>query len=87
MTLNINNLKNKIFYRSSYRGSKEMDILLTSFVKDIIDDLSLNDLKDLSELLDIDDENLYKWSMNSKTSCFIKVTKVRLLLKKYNKAK
>ena len=75
MTLNINNLKNKIIYRASYRGTKEMDILLSSFVREIINDLSLKDLNDLSDLLEIDDENLYKWSINIKTSCFIKNNK------------
>ena len=83
MTLNINNLKNKIFYRSSYRGSKEMDILLTSFVKDIIDDLSLNDLKDLSELLDIDDENLYKWYFENSKIKSIPKNKVSKMLKDF----
>ena len=29
-------LKNKIRYRASYRGTKEMDILLTSFINSII---------------------------------------------------
>ena len=53
MTLNINNLKNKIIYRASYRGTKEMDILLSAFVREIINDLSLKDLNDLSDLLEI----------------------------------
>ena len=87
MTLNINNLKNKIIYRASYRGTKEMDILLSAFVREIINDLSLKDLNDLSELLEIDDENLYKWSFNLKTSCFIKNNKVSLMLKNYNSSK
>ena len=87
MTLNINNLKNKIIYRASYRGTKEMDILLSSFVREIINDLSLKDLNDLSDLLEIDDENLYKWSINIKTSRFIKNNKVSLMLKNYNSSK
>ena len=87
MTSNINNLKNKIFYRSSYRGSKEMDILLKNFVKNIINDLSDKELYDLSELLEIDDENLYNWCTNTRTTCFIKENKVSLLLKNYNKLK
>ena len=33
MTQNKEDLKNKIMYRASYRGAKEIDILLTSFVK------------------------------------------------------
>ena len=87
MTLNINNLKNKIIYRASYRGTKEMDILLSAFVREIINDLSLKDLNDLSDLLEIDDENLYKWSINIKTSCFIKNNKVNLMLKNLNISK
>ena len=36
MSGNKEDLKNKIIYRASYRGSKEMDILMTSFVKSVI---------------------------------------------------
>ena len=61
MTLNIDLLKKKIIYRSSYRGTKEMDKLLGSFTKKYIEILSLNDLKDLEKLLDIDDTNLYNY--------------------------
>ena len=84
MNININDLKNKIIYRSSYRGSKEMDNLLSAFVKEIIDDLTFNDLIDLSELLKIDDENLYKWITNNKPTCLIKKNKVSVLLKKFD---
>ena len=87
MTSNINNLKNKIIYRSSYRGNKEMDILLRTFVKEIINKLSLKDLQDLSELLKIDDENLYNWSVNRNTTSIIKKNKVSLMLKNYNSSK
>ena len=61
MTLNIDLLKKKIIYRSNYRGTKEMDKLLGSFTKKYIEILSLNDLKDLEKLLDIDDTNLYNY--------------------------
>jgi len=87
MTSNINNLKNKIIYRSSYRGNKEMDILLSTFVKEIINKLSLKDLQDLSELLKIDDENLYNWSVNRNTTSIIKKNKVSLMLKNFNNLK
>ena len=87
MSLDIDELKRKIIYRSNYRGTKEMDILLSAFVREIINDLSLKDLNDLSDLLEIDDENLYKWSINIKTSCFIKNNKVSLMLKNYNSSK
>ena len=61
MTLNIDQLKKKIIYRSNYRGTKEMDKLLGAFTKKYIDTLSINVLKDLEELLDIDDTNLYNF--------------------------
>ena len=51
-------LKNKIIYRASYRGNKEMDILMTSFVKSIINDLNITELKELNLLVNLDDEKL-----------------------------
>ena len=51
-------LKNKIIYRASYRGSKEMDILMTDFVKSLINDLNLIELKELDFLVNLDDESL-----------------------------
>ncbi len=58
MLKNKEELKNRIIYRASYRGSKEMDILLTSFVKSLINDLNLTELKELEFLVNLDDENL-----------------------------
>ena len=51
-------LKNKIIYRASYRGTKEMDILMTDFVKSLINDLNLIELKELDYLVNLDDESL-----------------------------
>ena len=51
-------LKNKITYRAMYRGSKEMDILMTNFVKSIINDLNLTELKELNFLVNLDDVRL-----------------------------
>ena len=61
MTLSIDLLKKKIIYRSNYRGTKEMDKLLGAFTKKYIDTLSIKELMDLEELLDIDDTNLYNF--------------------------
>jgi succinate dehydrogenase flavin-adding protein (antitoxin of CptAB toxin-antitoxin module) len=41
-----------------YRGSKEMDILMTNFVKSIINDLNLAELEELDFLVNLDDESL-----------------------------
>ena len=61
MDFEIDQLKKKIIYRSSYRGTKEMDKLLSTFTKEIINKLSKKDLRDLENLLDKDDNNLYSF--------------------------
>ena len=58
MTLNKEDLKNKIIYRASYRGTKEMDILMIAFVKSLINDLEENYLKTLDSFVNMDDETL-----------------------------
>ena len=64
MNSNKQNLINKIIYRSQYRGTKEMDIFVSSFVKSIIDSLSIDDLKDLDLLVNMNDEEISKISKN-----------------------
>ena len=58
MIQNKEKIKNKIIYRSSYRGTKEMDILVTNFVKSIIDDFDYDQLIKLDEFVNYDDEIL-----------------------------
>ena len=62
MNSNKQNLINKVIYRSQYRGTKEMDIFVSSFVKSIIDSLSLDDLVDLDILVNMNDEDIIKIS-------------------------
>ena len=83
MSFNIDELKKKIIYRSSYRGSKEMDVLLSSFVQNIINKLNDEDLINLSNLLDIDDDNLYKYYQDLKTKINIPKNNVSKLFKQY----
>ena len=57
--------KKRILYRASYRGTKEMDILLGAFVKKYIDQLNSSELKDLENFLEFEDEiifNYYKFN-------------------------
>jgi len=58
MSQNKEGLKNKIIYRASYRGTKEMDILMTAFVKSFIDELNEDKLKILDSFVNMDDETL-----------------------------
>tara|TARA_Y100001970_G_scaffold77241_1_gene98153 strand:- start:812 stop:1066 length:255 start_codon:yes stop_codon:yes gene_type:complete len=60
MSQNKEDLKNKIIYRASYRGTKEMDILMSRFVNSLIDKLKTDELKDLDLLVNLDDINLKK---------------------------
>ena len=62
MISNKQNLINKIIYRSQYRGTKEMDIFVSGFVKSIIDSLSFDDLVDLDKLINMNDEDIIKIS-------------------------
>ena len=45
----LENFKKKLLYRSSYRGTKEMDILLSRFVKTYIDQFTSEELEDLDK--------------------------------------
>ena len=87
MIFNIDELKKKIIYRSTYRGTKEMEALISSFTKQIINDLNGDELINLSNLLDIDDENLYKFNQGLSPTVDIEENKVSKLFKefKYNK--
>ena len=85
--INIDELKKKIIYRSNYRGTKEMDKLLGTFVKTYIDNLNEKDLINLAKLLDIDDTNLYNFYNDLKTDFEIENNSVTSLFKnfEYNK--
>tara|TARA_B100001123_G_C14422895_1_gene675406 strand:+ start:227 stop:481 length:255 start_codon:yes stop_codon:yes gene_type:complete len=76
-------LKKQIIYRSTHRGSKEMDLLLGNFVKKYINDFNDIDLKNLHKLLMIEDELISKWYFDKKLNNTIQSTKVSTLLKKY----
>ena len=58
MSQNKEDLKNKIIYRATYRGTKEMDILMTTFVNSLINELDENYLKVLDLFVNLDDESL-----------------------------
>ena len=74
-------LKNKIIYRASYRGSKEMDILMTNFVKSLVNNLNLEELKELNYLVNLDDEVL----KNVKNNILIDNIQITDLIKNFQK--
>ncbi len=76
-------LKKKILYRSEYRGIKETELLLNNFIKKYINDFGIAELKQLNDLLNFDDDSLFKWYLNKKVEIKIPNNKVSKLLKNF----
>jgi antitoxin CptB len=83
MTFNIDQLKKKIIYRSTYRGTKEMDKLLSAFTNKYINQLSKDDLINLEKLLDIDDNNLYNYYNGLKINIIIEENFINKLFRNF----
>ena len=83
MNNDIDNLKKKILYRSTYRGTKEMDNLISSFVKSIINNLEHDDLKKLEKFLDIDDDDLLRFYNNIDDDIYLKENEITKKFKRF----
>ena len=71
--------KKKLIYRAGYRGTKEMDILLSSFVNKYINDFDENLLVELEKFLDFEDEiilNFYNFNIVEKEIDQNKVSRI-----------
>ena len=84
MNNDITNFKKKLIYRSQYRGTKEMDKLIGSFVETNINSLDSNDLMDLEKFLDIDDDTLYKFYNDLISEDNLLNTKIGKLFKSFS---
>ncbi len=76
--------KKKLIYRAGYRGTKEMDILLSSFVNKYINDFDENLLAELEKFLDFEDEiilNFYNFNLVEKGIDRNKVSEIFLKFK------
>ena len=83
MTDSIELLKKKIIYKSSYRGIKELDIILRSFVKKHINNLNITDLNDLFDFLSNNDDDIYKYKQGLSINKNIKDNKISNLFKAF----
>ena len=72
MSQNKEDLKNKIIYRATYRGTKEMDILMTTFVNSLIEELDENYLNTLDLFVNLDDETLISLKKKESKNQFLK---------------
>ena len=71
--------KKKLIYRAGYRGTKEMDILLSSFVNKYINKFDEVLLAELEKFLDFEDEiilNFYNFNIVEKEINKNKVSKI-----------
>ncbi len=75
--------KKKLLYRASYRGTKEMDILLTGFVKKHINTFDNNQLKELEIFLKFEDDIIYDFYYNGKINLDIKNNIIAKLFKEF----
>ena len=76
-------LKKQVIYRSTHRGTKEMDLLLGSFVKKNIDKFSESEINQLEKLLEIDDEIIQKWYFEKNQKDTVPYNKVTQRLKNF----
>ena len=75
--------KKKLIYRAGYRGTKEMDILLSSFVRKYIDTFDENLLNELEKFLNFEDEVILNFYQKNIVKKNINRNKVSVLFKKY----
>ena len=75
--------KKKLLYRSNYRGTKEMDILLSKFVKKHINNFDQDLLLELEKFLNFEDEIILNFYNNSVVKKDIDKNKISKIFKKF----
>ena len=75
--------KKKLLYRASYRGTKEMDILLTKFVQKYLNSFSDEQLRQLEKFLEFEDEVIYNFYNFDKVKNEIDKNKISEIFKKF----
>ena len=53
--------RQRLIYRASHRGTKEMDLILGSYVRAQVWSLSDDHLSELERIIDVQDHELYSW--------------------------
>ena len=75
--------KKKLIYRSNYRGTKEMDILLSQFVKKHIDKFNKLQLHELDRFLDFEDNIILNYYHHGLVEKNIDKNKISKIFKDY----
>jgi len=75
--------KKKLIYRAGYRGTKEMDILLSSFVNKYINTFEESLLIELEKFLDFEDEIILNYYQKDIVKKEIDKNRVSKIFKSY----
>ena len=76
-------LKKRLIYRASYRGTKEMDMLLSTFVNKFIDTFNQEYLNELDKFLNFDDEIILNYYQHGIVKSSIDQNKISKTFKDY----
>ena len=76
--------KKKLIYRAGYRGTKEMDILLSKFVNKYINDFDKNLLIELDKFLNFEDETILNYYQHNIIKNNIDKNEISKIFKKFN---
>ena len=76
-------LKKKLIYRAGYRGTKEMDILLSSFVNKNINSFNESLLIELEKFLNFEDEIILNYYQKDIVKKEIDKNRVSKIFKSY----
>ena len=83
MTVELELFKKKLLYRASYRGTKEMDILLSSFVDKNINLFNEQLLNELEKFLNLEDEVILNYYQHGIIKENIDKNEVSKMFKKF----
>ena len=83
MTDKLDIFKKKLIYRASYRGTKEMDILLSKFVNNYVHKFNMEELNELEKFLNFEDEIILNYYNNGIVKKKIDENKISAIFKKF----
>ena len=83
MTDKLDIYKKKLIYRASYRGTKEMDILLSKFVNNYVHKFKMEELNELEKFLNFEDEIILNYYNKGIIEKKIDQNKISAIFKKF----
>ena len=79
----LSTFQKKLLYKSTHRGSKEMDLILGKFAHKYLSLFNEDELAMLEVILEMDDNDIYQYALNKKEIPESLYNRVFSLLKDY----